>query len=149
MSPDQLRVLAVTGFVALGLNIWGGPMTARYSSAGLMRRVFLVGRYAIKLPRIWAFGSYFWRGRRANARELDIWRRHPDERLCPVLWASPFAFVVVMRRAVPVDEDRLPEGWETPFLDYEDVHAGNVCVLDGRLVLVDYGGPQGAGRLTL
>lgn len=46
---------------------------------GANRRVFLIGRYAIKTPRLRSF-----RFGRQNNRNEWLWQ-HEDERYCPVL----------------------------------------------------------------
>jgi hypothetical protein len=103
---------------------------------GIMRTVFLVGDWAIKVPRPrwWAM---FLRGFLANIHEGFYWANTRDARLCPVVWVAPAGLAIVMRRAEPWPESvPLPAGFgDVSF----DVKEDNLGVLDGRPVMVDYG----------
>jgi hypothetical protein len=113
---------------------------------GVTRRVFLIGRWAFKIPhpRSWKF---FLLGLLANMQERE-WSSF-SERLCPVRWALPGGWLVVMPRAEPISDD----DWALllPILGYEAFINHNDCrlpveqkrcsfgLLEGRLVAVDYG----------
>lgn len=67
--------------------------------AGSFRRVFLIGHYAVKVPRL----RNFVQGLRCNRWEREMWRVWRPafgwESLCPVLLADPAGLVLVMPRA--------------------------------------------------
>jgi hypothetical protein len=80
-------------------------------------------------------------------------RRKGREMLCPTVWGAPFGLVNIMRRAVPLtredqlrrlktddfpDWDYQPGGPPEPF-EYKESDWG---YLDGRLVSLDYPGPD-------
>jgi len=61
------------------------------------------------------------------------------EHLCPVLWCSWGGWLLIMKRTEPVDR----ENWkpiENLFKVCGDHKPGNYGMLDGRQVMVDYGG---------
>jgi hypothetical protein len=112
---------------------------------GVTRLVFLVGNYAIKIPKpvIW---NHFLRGLIANMEERLIWMivnipetaiTHTKDYLCPVVWASWGGWILIMKRTEPVD----PQSWE-PIKELEvvcrDHKPDNYGMLDGRLVMIDY-----------
>lgn len=117
------------------------PFFAR-NTAGISRTVFLIGRYAVKVPT----GRYGWakwlRGLVANLQERE-WAgfRYPE--LCPVLASDPLGLVVIMPRAEilarPLTPDELRglavRGVELP-VEYKPDSFG---YLNGNLVAVDYG----------
>ena len=112
---------------------------------GCTRRVLLIGRYAIKVPamREWRL---FLLGLLANMQEA-VFSKAGWPELCPVLFAVPGGFLIVMRRArVLTDEEfhALDLG-HTCWLDRGDyvipaeLKSDSFGYLDGRLVAVDYG----------
>lgn len=116
---------------------------------GTTRTVFLVGQYAIKVPVV-AKWRLFLMGLLANIQEQQFSILKLPE-LCPVLWAMPGGWFLVMRRARPlVQQDfdlldyaewikagkDLPKGeWIIPVENKPD----SFGILDGRIVAVDYG----------
>ena len=111
-------------------------------TSGISRTVFLVGRYAIKVPCCRYGWPYFLRGLLANLQERT-WGRGGSPKLCPVLWADRFGLFVVMRRAEILAEPPTPMrfhqftfGESIPPIECK---ADSFGVLDGRLVAVDYG----------
>jgi hypothetical protein len=68
---------------------------------GVFRRVILVGRYAVKVPRLRNTLS----GLRCNRWEREMWRTWRPifgwENLCPVTFADPLGLFVIMPRATP------------------------------------------------
>ena len=80
---------------------------------GETRCVFLVGTYAIKLPRMTNLNA----GLRCNRWEREMWRKWRSKfawaTLCPVLFADPIGLFLVMPKAEqPVekaDVDALPD----------------------------------------
>lgn len=104
---------------------------------GVTRTVVLCGAFAFKFPscRSW---KMFLNGLLANMQERE-WAGH-DNRLCPIIWASCWGWLVVMRRAEPLTDRtwyamRL-QAWNGLPLDWKKANFGR---LDGRVVLVDYG----------
>lgn len=111
---------------------------------GATRTVFLIGRWAIKVPtaRRW---RQFLRGLLGNMDEAEFYSRGATG-LCPVLFHIPGGLLVVMRRAEPLtDAEWQPIEWHEP-----DAYSGGVKVdlehkrsswgmVDGELVAVDYG----------
>jgi hypothetical protein len=117
-------------------------------AAGVSRKVFLVGPYALKLPRFGFSRRNNWQaglmGLLANMTER-AWSGF-DPRLCPVLFSLPGGILVVMRRARPLTEAE----WASVGPDFArlghdaalpiEVKRANLGVHDGRIVAVDYGG---------
>lgn len=107
---------------------------------GASRLVVLLGPLALKFPRPWP-----WRGTLlgllANLQERDFARlRHPL--LCPVLFALPGGWLVVMRRARPLTDQEFaalrPGDWGG-VLAVVEFKRSSFGVLAGRVVGVDYG----------
>lgn len=116
---------------------------------GANRTVFLVGRWAIKVPTCAYDFSVFLRGWLTNRGERQCWRDSPHKILCPVVWSCLWGMVIVMPRCMPLHESAYtghePDLLRTRFrVDYvfdppiED-KMDSVAYLDGRLVAVDYG----------
>lgn len=103
--------------------------------SGQTRTVLLVGRFAIKFPRIANGWRFFLMGMLANVNERR-WSGF-DARLCPVLWCAPLGLMLCMRRAEPWPDDQPPPEMKgLPFLDSQ---SSNFGVLDGAVVSIDYG----------
>ena len=110
--------------------------------SGVFRRVFLVGSYAVKTPRLHNFTM----GLRSNRWEREMWfywqPRFRWKTLCPVLWADPLGLVVVMPRATQsVSQekvDALPDYY--PDITAEAKHE-DYGVVVGQIVALDYGLP--------
>lgn len=110
---------------------------------GTQRTVFLVGRWAIKVP-VFVEWRLFLLGLLANMQEARF-SAAGFPGLCPVLFAVPGGFLNVMRRAEPLSRHefflldvaswRLRGDHEIPVEDKMD----SFGVLDGRIVAVDYG----------
>lgn len=122
---------------------------------GVTRIVLLVGPWAIKLPRFGYGYTMGLRGLLCNMQERAIWSLGWPQ-LCPVLFALPGGWLIVMRRARPLTDaewasfdvaayeefrqhrktegNRLCDGIVPS--EYKRAHFGFV---DGRLVTVDYG----------
>lgn len=106
------------------------------------RRVFVLGRFAVKVPQI----QFFSLGMRCNRWEREMWRTWRlvfgwiD--LCPIVFADVLGLMVVMPRAVqPVslEEIRTAASSDHPvFSDCEPEDWGRV---DGCVCVVDYGLP--------
>ena len=110
---------------------------------GVTRTVILIGNVAIKLPAMVEW-RLFLLGLLANMQEALFSRTERPE-LCPVLWARPGGFLVVMRRArVLTDGEFLAldlEQWvqRGDFTVPAEIKPDSFGYLDGRLVAVDYG----------
>lgn len=102
---------------------------------GTTRIVFLIGKYAVKLPRIYNW-KMFLRGLVANMNEAlfsGVW----DE-LCPVRFSFPGGFMIIMDRAEPVDDvdlTKLPE----VIVNMAETKPNNYGLLNNKLVAIDYG----------
>ena len=109
---------------------------------GVFRRVFLVGRYAIKTPRF----KHLLMGMRSNRWEREMWchwqPRFRWRTLCPVLFADALGVLVVMPRALqPAPQgqvDTLPDYY--PDITAESKHE-DYGFLAQDLVALDYGLP--------
>lgn len=120
---------------------------AEWNRQGITREVVLIGRYAVKLPRV----SYGWRmflcGLLANMQEADFSTTKWPE-LCPVLFAIPGGWLVVMRRARPLTDGQWEEFRREDMYNMLDNGHRSIPAehkrdsfgyLDGRIVAVDYG----------
>lgn len=113
---------------------------------GATRTVFLIGDYAIKLPRLGAGWRPFLRGLCANGIEREWWRDTRDPRLCPVLFGIPGGWLLIMPccHGVIVEAPGLEEFLER-FCDGDDYRipaeakSDSFGYLGDRLVAVDYG----------
>lgn len=108
--------------------------------AGCTRFVFLIGNYAIKIPRLndWRL---FLRGVLANIDEKIWYSNSPDSwklKMCPTIFTFK-GLLLIAKRAKPVTEDE--------FLSLEletfkplpmDAKQSNFGWYDNRIVLVDY-----------
>lgn len=121
---------------------------------GVTRIVLLIGPWAVKLPRFGYGYAMGLRGLLCNMQERAIWTLGWPQ-LCPVLFSLPGGWLLVMRRARPLDDHE----WQV--LDVEEFRwnrkssiAGermvegcvpvetkrdSFGVVDGRIVAVDYG----------
>lgn len=110
---------------------------------GSTRLVFLIGRHAVKLPRMdeWRL---FLSGLLANMQER-VWGKSGLDGICPVSFADPLGFIVIMRRArnltaVEWDNFNVDEFLDRP--DYvipAEAKRDSFGVLDGHIVAIDYG----------
>lgn len=118
------------------------------TSGGVTRTVLLVGRYAIKVPRLRYGWSKLLYGLLSNMTEARFTPLADQFRLCPTVFSIPGGFLNVQRRCAPLSDDQ----WEATRLNDDDVHGrgdwqGMACdfkrdnfgVLDGRVVLLDFG----------
>lgn len=111
---------------------------------GITRTVFLVGKYAIKVPIIrvpWAW-QHRVQGLMANLVERNTyhaWKKYPFDagcELCPVLWCSWGGFVIVMRRAD--DYPHISVLNEHQCSLSSDIKPENYGMLNGNVVCLDY-----------
>lgn len=105
-------------------------------SRGASRTVLLVGRWAVKIPRLRAGWRALLCGLLSNMAERDRWRAGPRDGLCPVLWALPGGLCVVMPRVEMAGAAQ--EG--LAHLTGYDHKASSYGYHRGELVAVDYHG---------
>jgi hypothetical protein len=110
---------------------------------GNFRYVFLIGPFAVKVPR----PRFALQGLCCNRWEREVWYRWRPvfrwENLCPIVFADPLGLVVVMPRAEqPVTDDEIkaatPDYFPEPTYEYKAQDFGR---LNGRVVALDYGLP--------
>jgi hypothetical protein len=119
-----------------------------WKRAGAMREVFLVGRWAVKLPKLTRGWRQFLRGLLANLEERELSANQWSE-LCPVVFSVPGGWLIIMRRAEPLTDEFLANFDMMGFLMPDDGRAfpdiepkgSSLGMLDGRVVAVDYGSP--------
>jgi hypothetical protein len=118
-------------------------------SSGTTRAVYLIGRWAVKVPVLCNW-DLFLRGLLGNMQEAGLSLLKWPE-LCPVVFACPGGWFIVMRRAEPLSSEQffalnyaewikggrdLPKGeWLIPVENKPD----SFGLLNGRIVAVDYG----------
>jgi hypothetical protein len=114
---------------------------------GITREVFLVGRWAFKVPsfRSW---SLFLTGLLCNLQERTF-SRLGDPRLCPVRFSLPGGWLVVMPRCEPVSTADAVDAYASLSCPgpsgaslgaiVEDKTCSFGRLPDGRVVAVDYG----------
>lgn len=121
--------------------------TAKIIRSGYSRVVILIGPYAVKIPNFFFWKGFLY-GLVGNMHEVQ-WYRHSSEdmkRLCPIRFAIPGGWLVVMSRARDMTRDE----WDG-FDAMEFIGSGQNTIpvepkmnsfgwLDGRIVAVDYGG---------
>lgn len=113
---------------------------------GITREVFLIGKYAFKLPSVrnwWLFLE----GLQCNMNEKE--RQYCSDQFCPIVFSLPGGFLNVMKRCTPLKVYDYEEMNKVFYLSKE-TEEGNVhryvenkqCsfgILNGKLVAVDYG----------
>lgn len=110
---------------------------------GITREVFLIGKYAIKIP---SFRSYklFLTGILCNIQERMFSKGLKTDLICPVLLMSPLGFVIIMPRCEPSGFKSSEEVFGV-IQKYRDAGIPVECkpcsfgFLNGRLVALDYG----------
>lgn len=117
---------------------------AEWNRQGVTREVFLIGRWAVKVPRM----VYGWRmflcGLLANMQEREFGRLLWPE-LCPVVFSLPGGWLVVMRRARPLSDEEWTAFDPIPFCHQAhrplpvEMKRDSFGWLDGRIIAVDYG----------
>jgi hypothetical protein len=103
-------------------------------SRGASRTVLLVGRWAVKVPRLRAGWRATLCGMLSNMAERDRWRAGPREGLCPVLCALPGGVALVMPRVGPAAD---PPSRNLAGFDHK---ASSYGYHRGELVAIDYHG---------
>lgn len=117
-----------------------------WNRTGMSRDVLCIGRWALKLPKLKTWRAFLI-GLLANMQERDLSKRGCWPELCPVVFALPGGWLVVMRRATPLTDAQAEALDPLAVLSPEDDRpsipaepkASSFGMLDGRLVVVDYG----------
>lgn len=122
--------------------------TAISTSGGVTRAVLLIGQYAIKVPRVRYGWAKLLHGLLSNMTEARFTGLAEQFQLCPTVLSVPGGFLNVQRRCRPLNDRE----WEATRQNQDDVHGrgdwqGMACdfkrdnfgVLDGRVVLLDFG----------
>lgn len=106
---------------------------------GCYRIVFLIGKYAIKIPNFRYEWRHFIYGIYSNIQEYNGWTYTKNPLLCPVIWKSFGCFIIVMKRCDPISSAVLIdyEKWEEIGFGGDDKH-DNYGYLNGRIVKLDY-----------
>lgn len=118
----------------------------KLSRRGITRLVILTKKYAIKFPRFDFGWRLFIEGIRANLNEREFWMiaNIPGNELhdralphiCPIIWSSPMAWIIVMPRCENVGLFGCP----TQLVGLVgDLKSDNCGWYDGRVVMFDYG----------
>jgi len=116
----------------------------QFMKCGITRRVVLVGRYAIKVPRVRYGWKLFLCGLLANMQEAQFSKSGWPE-LCPVVLAIPGGWLSVMLRAEPLTIEEWGAFDAGAFCNNGDriipaeLKNDSFGKLDGRTVAVDYG----------
>ena len=110
---------------------------------GTTRTVFLISKYAVKIPSFFSW-KMFLHGLLANMQEASFSKTKWPE-LCPVLFELPGGFLIVQKRAEPIDAE---EYYSLSF--YELTIRKDYIVpaedkpnswgkINGKIVAIDYG----------
>ncbi len=123
---------------------------------GCTRMVFLIGRYAIKVPQVKHGWRNFLNGLLGNLQER-IMDTMKDKRMCPIIWSIPGGWLNVMPRCdsltqTEFEDLRIDDFWEqtTKQVGTETIYYGPCKVpvehkrcsfgwYKNRIVAVDYG----------
>ena len=121
-------------------------------TGGVTRRVLLIGNYAVKVPR-WRYGwRMFLTGLISNMAETRFKSLSDHFHLCPVLFSIPGGWLNIMPRCTLLTDrewdnicarcnpENDPTMIITEWYGFDcDFKRDNFGVLDGRVVLLDYG----------
>lgn len=110
---------------------------------GATRIVFLVGKYAIKIPNVYEW-RLFLHGLLANITEVRC-KGSVAEGFAPVLWHLPLGFGLVMQRARVLTDEEFQaldfDAWNDRG-DYVigcEPKSNSLGWIDGQIVAIDYG----------
>lgn len=113
----------------------------KFIENGITRKVFLIGKYAIKVPQTDYGWKYFLKGLLANMSECASSKYNKYE-ICPVLFSSWGGWFLVMPRLkLPSEEEFKESGITKQYCDRLNVEfkSNSFGWMDGRLVAIDYG----------
>lgn len=114
----------------------------KFIQTGCTRKVFLIGRYAVKIPN-WERWDLFLNGLLGNMQEAML-STLKDKRLCPVIFSLPGGWLNIMPRAKVLTNDeflkvsslfltageiKIPMEWKSDSLG----------IFEGKVVAIDYG----------
>jgi hypothetical protein len=142
------RLMRQTGVIGSTWRVNGAPvglLLLRKSviKRGATRIVFLVGKYAIKIPNV-SYWRTFLYGLLGNMQEVAFSTLR-SEKLCPVVFSFPGGFLLIMPRAEPISQEEFeaiePTVWneEDGFVVPGEHKWDSYGRLNGRIVRVDYG----------
>lgn len=110
---------------------------------GVNRQVFLVARWAIKIPHLNRGRVDFLTGWLSNVEEWHLWKTTRNRKLCPVQASIAFGIITIMPRMSPLTKN-----------DWQNFDANRFCTegffvpseykpssfgwLGNRIVAVDY-----------
>jgi len=113
---------------------------------GVTRTVVLWGGLAFKFPKMRYGWRLFLQGLLANMQEREFGCATGWAELCPVLWAIPGGWLVVMRRARVMTDSEFEafdfQAWATNSGQRAipcEMKADSFGWLEGRVVAIDYG----------
>ncbi len=116
---------------------------------GTTRTVFLIGKYAIKIPRFWhKYSGHRWKtflcGILDNISENQWWKssgKEDKDKLCPVLYFFPFGFLLIMERAKKLNNAEYDKkSFHNKFKYFPlDNKITNFGKINNKIVLIDYG----------
>lgn len=117
---------------------------------GCTRIVLILKKIVIKIPNFTYSWENFLKGLIANITERNSWEyaNIPDsynyryrDLLCPIIWSSWGAWIVIMKRArVLTDEEYLSTNLKIHKYYYAgDDKSDNYGYLNGKIVKIDYG----------
>jgi hypothetical protein len=115
-----------------------------FNRTGVSRDVLCIGGLALKFPKLTRGWRQFLIGLLSNMQERDLSKRGWPE-LCPVVFALPGGWLVVMRRASPLSDEQAESLDYLSILSRDDYaipaepKGSSFGVLDARIVVVDYG----------
>lgn len=121
-------------------------MNYRYKF-GTTRNVFLIWKYAIKIPNIFDFEwRLFLLGLLANMQEVSFSKMN-NPKFCPIIFSLPMGFLVIMKRAEQMtDKDfetkiNYLSEWikEDNFEIPCELKSTSFGYLDDKIVVFDYG----------
>lgn len=120
-------------------------MSLKWNRTGVMREVFLIGRWAVKIPKLTRGWRNFLQGLLANLQERELSARGYPQ-LCPVVFSIPGGWLVVMPRVEPLSNEFAADFDMIQFAETEDglslpieMKADSFGRLHERVVAVDYG----------
>jgi hypothetical protein len=114
---------------------------------GVTRIVIEFKRVVVKIPNFTCQWSHFLKGIVGNINENKTWKYNSGNfekgtsyLLCPVLWCSWGGWILVMKKAIPLQRSE----WDTTYIpEHKKYFKGDDTIsnygwLDGRLVKFDY-----------
>ena len=107
----------------------------KINQSGVTRIVFLIGKYAIKMPRVKYGWRHFIQGVYSNLSEHECWNVSKSEWLCPVLFSFAGFILVMPRIKICKTDDELNNYPKEEGDDYKPINYG---YYNGKIVCVDY-----------